>query len=755
MDHITNLAEKIKKIFPSSPNDDEKVIDIGKTFSSENVNVDPIIKKILGLVETFPNNILHSIEGHKYNELEFFKTNLDSNVDPNNKSLFDKFNKTATQLGKTLLQKIILEPTIDTNLLIKRQNVINQFIKNPNFGKICKLASECAIIEKDFLAMQLEDTPEMLEVYKVIFFEFRPLQILNYNDTFLKLFFYFLIIFSPIYGIIAPIAFIFAPFLFMKYFMKIPISFDMFYGIVKNMLVGGTGFFANLGKILNSKAGETITNMMGGGESAFSIKNIVINLAKWLVAFMNSSAGTVIYLGFIVISYLYGIYNTFQISITYNKVINMFHTKLNIISQWLKNVMACYELGLGFEYPEMQPTILQIRELLGNNTIRNLLEHGTFNSEPGLFSNKGIIIKTFREFLDNKTLLEPFGKYMAYIDLWCGLGKWFLGNRNTSMCKYECDVNEPVVQGNNVWNICCDKPVLNDVELGMTSGDGDLENKEQKGGKEINKEITKENFNNLLITGPNGSGKSTYIKSIIECILLGQTVGIVPAKQFIMTPFAHIATYLNIPDCQGKESLFQAEMNRCYQQLQMLKESEAKGDFSFSIMDEIFVSTNYQEGMSGAYAVIKRMCNMNKCLNVITTHFDVLASMEEVKVCKKYFDIEMDEANNNIKKDYKIKDGVSRKHMALKLLKQKGFDEDIIKDAEYLYEKLQNIEKESMKEYIISSGDDVKQDLKIEEEIDNKEEMDNKEEIKDIDIDEIGTDEIDIDNELDNVDNNQ
>jgi DNA mismatch repair protein MutS len=202
------------------------------------------------------------------------------------------------------------------------------------------------------------------------------------------------------------------------------------------------------------------------------------------------------------------------------------------------------------------------------------------------------------------------------------------------------------------------------------------------------KDILIEKFNNLLITGPNGSGKSTYIKSIIECVLLGQTIGVVPAKEFSFTPFTNIATYLNIPDCQGKESLFQAEMNRCYQQIQMLKGAEEKGEFSFNIMDEIFVSTNYQEGMSGAYAIIKRMCNMNKCLNIITTHFDVLAGMEEVKVAKKYFDIEIDEGDN-IKRDYKIKNGVSKKHMALKLLKKKGFDASIIEDAEYLYEKLQ------------------------------------------------------------------
>ena len=192
---------------------------------------------------------------------------------------------------------------------------------------------------------------------------------------------------------------------------------------------------------------------------------------------------------------------------------------------------------------------------------------------------------------------------------------------------------------------------------------------------------------NMLITGPNGSGKSTYIKSIIECIILGQTLGIVPAKEFSITPFKNISTYLNIPDCQGKESLFQAEMNRCHQQLEMLENAENKHEFSFNIMDEIFVSTNYKEGMSGAYAVINQLCKFNQCINIITTHFDVLANIPELQVNKQYFDINID-SNENITKDYKIKSGVSKKHMALKLLKNKGFNANIIKDAEYLYEQL-------------------------------------------------------------------
>ena len=118
-----------------------------------------------------------------------------------------------------------------------------------------------------------------------------------------------------------------------------------------------------------------------------------------------------------------------------------------------------------------------------------------------------------------------------------------------------------------------------------------------------------------------------------------------------------------------------------------MRAAEEAGEFSFNIMDEIFVSTNYQEGMSGAYAVINQLCRFNKCLNVITTHFDKLANLEDLTVGRKYFDVELKD-DGSVSRDYKIRDGVSRKHMALKLLRNRGFSEELVKDAENFYEKI-------------------------------------------------------------------
>ena len=172
-------------------------------------------------------------------------------------------------------------------------------------------------------------------------------------------------------------------------------------------------------------------------------------------------------------------------------------------------------------------------------------------------------------------------------------------------------------------------------------------------------------------------------------IIFAQSVGIVSADNITLTPFKYISSYLNIADAQGKESLFQAEMSRCHTHLTRLKELEDDiNGFSFNIMDEIFVSTNYFEGVSGAYGVIKSLDNMKKSINIITTHFDKLTELENrcTTYCYKYFTI----ADNGTK-DYILRTGINNKHLALNLLQEKGFDAELCNNAKSFYNKLKNL----------------------------------------------------------------
>jgi len=826
MDTIAAKVESLLAWIRPSSSNDNNVIDLQKTFSAAGIDILPVVIKILELEAGFPSSRIQTKEGIKYHELEFFQANIssssassnsnsnceDNHPQDNQNSLFAKLDRTYTTLGSTLLKSIILQPYHNheqiKNLVMNRQNTVLQLISISNSNpkatnQIHILLENLQKIEQELLAMSLEDTAEMEEVYKIIFFEMGPLKYLNYHSLFLKIFYYFMIIFSPMYGMIAPFVFIFAPFLFMKYILKTPIPLDAFWNIMKKMLFGGTGFMAILDKMFNSQVGAGMQSSLNGG--GVSVKGVVFWLVRTVISLLNSSIGGYAYIAFIVASYIYGIYNSLQVSITFNKIINMFHSRMNILAKWLRGCIQLYQMNVCFGSVELAPTLARIRNLLGDELIQMLLGHTVFTQEPGLISDKGVIIKCFRLFLDAKKqgqdIIAPFAKYVAHVDVFMGLSTWLREKDDRCPARFILDASSPTIQGKDIWNLACGAPlsekstnlpsssvsisskvpIYNDVLLGGESTvsnddaskeeeneivslednsnsstleeESTLEEKENKQediqedteedskdteknieegskDKEENKESkeeiressktsepielepkdkdnetnhnkTKEEFldgnknskkcngsvNNVIITGPNGSGKSTYIKSIMECVILAQTVGIVPAREFNLTPFAHISTYLNIPDCQGKESLFQAEMNRCYQQLETLRAAEEAGEFSFNIMDEIFVSTNYQEGMSGAYAVINQLCRFNKCLNVITTHFDKLANLEDLKVGRKYFDVEIGE-DGNVSRDYKIRDGVSRKHMALKLLRNRGFSDELVKDAETFYEKI-------------------------------------------------------------------
>ena len=165
---------------------------------------------------------------------------------------------------------------------------------------------------------------------------------------------------------------------------------------------------------------------------------------------------------------------------------------------------------------------------------------------------------------------------------------------------------------------------------------------------------------------------------------MAQTLGIAPVEIMEVTCFNYISTYLNIPDTKGEKSLFQAEMEQVYQHIKQIDTMEID-KFSFIIMDEIFNSTNYYEGVSGAYAIGKKLSKYPNNLTILTTHYPYLTKLSEGdKYHNYYFDAKL--IDNEIQCDYIIKKGTSGKGIALELMKLKGFDKDMVDDAKATYQ---------------------------------------------------------------------
>ena len=182
---------------------------------------------------------------------------------------------------------------------------------------------------------------------------------------------------------------------------------------------------------------------------------------------------------------------------------------------------------------------------------------------------------------------------------------------------------------------------------------------------------------NALITGPNAAGKSTIIKSLLVNVILGQTYGIACCSQFDFTPFYYITSQIHVPDVKGKMSLFEAEMFRCKQTIDIVDELPKKRK-SLVVMDEVFSSTNIVEGVSGAFGILNYLSNFENVCVVATTHYFYLTKLP--KFIKFKMEANVNEDNEVISYNYKLNNGTSKQFIAIELLK-KQFNKDIITTA--------------------------------------------------------------------------
>ena len=222
-----------------------------------------------------------------------------------------------------------------------------------------------------------------------------------------------------------------------------------------------------------------------------------------------------------------------------------------------------------------------------------LLKTTTFEGEASLVSNKGAILKAYGLLHEVKGQLEEAMAAAGTLDLYASLATLVKEHheKHAQFCfpvylRAEC----PSIELTHFWHplIDPDKVVTNSIVFG---------NHER---------------NNAVTTGSNEGGKSTMLKSITLCILMGQTVGIVPAQSLTFTPFHTISTYLNITDDIGAgNSLFKAEVLRTQALVDQI--TQAPPDyFSFSVFDEIFNGTSPREGTAAAYSVAKHLGTFKK-----------------------------------------------------------------------------------------------------------------------------------------------
>lgn len=544
-----------------------------------------------------------------FTDLEFFEG---SKYDLEN-TLFQHLNQTHTKLSKSHLKHILSNPTTNVDVLESRQKITVAL--NNDSELVTSIKSKYDMLkntEDDLLWFWKDQNDELKEMLNMVYFSNRFLKFLNHDEKVLKWTNYLHILFYPVYAVISPLLFTFISFLIVKYIGATKISFWEYCKFT-------------LYSMLNS---AQLISLL------FNIKPIITHIMKYA------------YLIFIVVTFLYGIYIAITSSMTINTIINKIHSRTNNISKYVRNAYDIYEAS---------KKVFTISHDTIDITPFSDLWNDTFLCDPCLTSNKGIILKTFYEFQENKDKLIPLIKYVTELDVY--LNSQTLLEKGYNITNF----------GNNVkvigmFNPCITENVItNDIVLDGLS---------------------------LVITGPNAAGKSTFIKTLIINFLLSQTIGLCAAKETIMYPFDYIGTYLNIPDTMGKTSLFQTEMKQLLENINTIEKFNKKGKKSILIMDEMFNSTNYKEGVAGAYAIAKRLKTFENNITILTTHYSYLTNLEKEGFVNYFFDCKYDEKENKMIYDYKIKIGKNENNIAIELLQLNGFDKTLVDDAKKVYNDL-------------------------------------------------------------------
>jgi DNA mismatch repair ATPase MutS len=171
-----------------------------------------------------------------------------------------------------------------------------------------------------------------------------------------------------------------------------------------------------------------------------------------------------------------------------------------------------------------------------------------------------------------------------------------------------------------------------------------------------------------IISGANMAGKSTFLRTVAINYILGMIGAPVCATKMNFMPCKLFTSMRTIDSLSKNESYFYAELRR----LNTLKSRIEEGEPVFFILDEILKGTNSADKSTGSILFLQRIVE-NGGTGLLATHDTSLGKLESEHpgvIINKCFEIEID--GENIRFDYKIRDGITQKMNAVFLMKQMG-----------------------------------------------------------------------------------
>jgi hypothetical protein len=155
-----------------------------------------------------------------------------------------------------------------------------------------------------------------------------------------------------------------------------------------------------------------------------------------------------------------------------------------------------------------------------------------------------------------------------------------------------CGFSPNVLVAENMVDISLDSPVASSIELTTAQS-------------------------HAIITGPNGGGKSSFLRGVLQTVVIGHAYGFAPAKRALMPRFAWIASGLQLRDTPGLYSLFETEVKFA---ADCIRSAKSAGP-GLVLFDELFHSTNPPDGARSSDLFLNQLWAVDSgAFSIISTH---------------------------------------------------------------------------------------------------------------------------------------
>jgi DNA mismatch repair ATPase MutS len=144
----------------------------------------------------------------------------------------------------------------------------------------------------------------------------------------------------------------------------------------------------------------------------------------------------------------------------------------------------------------------------------------------------------------------------------------------------------------------------------------------------------------MIITGSNAGGKSSFMRSVMSCAIMAQTICLVPATAARLCPFTDFFSLISKKDDPGAgRSLFRVEAEEVAGFLRKVDNLPPNGSL-FAAIDEMFSSTGPTDACALTRAVVEYVAKSTQTFAMIASH------------CPGVYALEVDTANTF--KNYKV-----------------------------------------------------------------------------------------------------